>query len=75
MPDKHESASGFQYSITNLKPAEPTEKIAVTFPDGAKREFPKGSRAWISPKASRRRWPSARWPWRLMGNSPISPTA
>ncbi len=43
MPDKHESASGFQYSITNLKPAEPTEKIAVTFPDGAKREFPKGS--------------------------------
>ncbi len=43
MPDKHESASGFQYSITNLKPAEPTEKIAVTFPDGAKREFPKGN--------------------------------
>jgi threonyl-tRNA synthetase len=42
MPDKHESASGFQYSITNLKPAEPMEKIAVTFPDGAKREFAKG---------------------------------
>src|SRR5258705_11143465 len=42
MPDKHESASGFQYSITNLKPAEPTQKIAVTFPDGARREFPKG---------------------------------
>jgi threonyl-tRNA synthetase len=42
MPDKHESASGFQYSITNLKPAEPTQKIAVTFPDGAKREFAKG---------------------------------
>ena len=43
MPDKHESASGFQYSITNLKPAEPTEKIALTFPDGATRDFPKGS--------------------------------
>src|SRR5437762_12956550 len=43
MSDKHESASGFQYSITNLKPSEPTEKIALTFPDGAKREFPKGS--------------------------------
>jgi threonyl-tRNA synthetase len=42
MPDKHESASGFQYSITNLKPAEPTQKIALTFPDGAKREFAKG---------------------------------
>jgi threonyl-tRNA synthetase len=42
MPDKHESASGFQYSITNLKPAEPTQKIAVTFPDGATRDFPKG---------------------------------
>jgi len=42
MPDKHESASGFQYSITNLKPAEPTEKIALTFPDGTKREFAKG---------------------------------
>jgi threonyl-tRNA synthetase len=42
MPDKHESASGFQYSITNLKPAEPTQKVAVTFPDGAKREFAKG---------------------------------
>jgi threonyl-tRNA synthetase len=42
MSDKHEYASGFQYSITNLKPAEPTQKIAVTFPDGATREFPKG---------------------------------
>jgi threonyl-tRNA synthetase len=42
MPDKHESASGFQYGITNLKPAEPTQKIVVTFPDGAKREFAKG---------------------------------
>src|SRR5215813_11892334 len=34
--------SDFKYSITNLKPAEPVNKISVTFPDGAKREFPKG---------------------------------
>src|ERR1700758_1615996 len=37
----HKSASGFQYSITNLKPAEPEHKITLTFPDGARREFPK----------------------------------
>src|ERR1700724_611720 len=35
------SESGFQYSITNLKPAEPEHKITLTFPDGAQREFPK----------------------------------
>jgi threonyl-tRNA synthetase len=32
--------SDFKYSITNLKPAEPQHKIALTFPDGARREFP-----------------------------------
>src|SRR5229473_3592859 len=31
----------FKYSLTNLKPVE-SGKIALTFPDGAKREFPKG---------------------------------
>jgi threonyl-tRNA synthetase len=36
----HKSESGFQYSITNLKPAEPEHKITLTFPDGARREFP-----------------------------------
>jgi threonyl-tRNA synthetase len=41
MPDQNTPASGFQYSLTNLKPAEPVNKIAVTFPDGAKREYPK----------------------------------
>src|ERR1700760_2405387 len=41
MPDQNTPASGFQYSLTNLKPAEPVNKIAVTFPDGARREFPK----------------------------------
>jgi threonyl-tRNA synthetase len=34
--------SDFKYSITNLKPAEPVNKVNVSFPDGAKREFPKG---------------------------------
>jgi len=39
----HKSESGFQYSLTNLKPAEPVEKITLTFPDGASREFPKNT--------------------------------
>src|SRR4030081_3117940 len=30
----------FKYSLTNLKPVE-SSKVALTFPDGAKREFPK----------------------------------
>jgi threonyl-tRNA synthetase len=38
---EHKSESGFQYSIANLKPAEPLEKVTLTFPDGASREFPK----------------------------------
>ncbi|SDR94477.1 threonine--tRNA ligase [Bradyrhizobium canariense] len=33
--------SDFKYSLTNLKPAEASQKIAVTFPDGATREFPR----------------------------------
>jgi threonyl-tRNA synthetase len=37
----HKSESGFQYSITNLRPVEPVHKITLTFPDGATREFPK----------------------------------
>lgn len=32
--------SDFKYSITNLKPAEP-RSVTLTFPDGARREFPK----------------------------------
>src|SRR6201994_1516250 len=36
----HKSESGFQYSITNLKPAEPVQKITLTFPDGATRDYP-----------------------------------
>ena len=41
MPDQNKPASGFQYSLSNLKPVEPELKIALTFPDGARREFPK----------------------------------
>ena len=43
MSDKNTPASGFQYSLTNLKPVEPVQKIALTFPDGATREFPKNT--------------------------------
>jgi threonyl-tRNA synthetase len=42
MPDKNAPASGFQYSVANLKPVE-SSKVALTFPDGAKREFPKST--------------------------------
>ena len=41
MSDQNTPASGFQYGLANLKPAEPLEKITLTFPDGAKREYPK----------------------------------
>src|SRR6202020_3533909 len=33
----------FKYSLTNLKPVEPVHRIALTFPDGATREFPKNT--------------------------------
>ena len=39
MTDKNPS---FTYSLSNLKPVD-TNKVTVTFPDGAKREFPKGT--------------------------------
>src|SRR5712664_4702131 len=41
MPDQNTPASGFQYGLANLKPAEPQQKVVLTFPDGAKREYPK----------------------------------
>ena len=40
MPDSNAPAPGFQFGLANLKPAEPVQKITLTFPDGAKREFP-----------------------------------
>src|SRR4030081_1054006 len=42
MPDNNAPASGFQYSVANLKPVE-SSKVALTFPDGAKREFPRNT--------------------------------
>src|ERR1700722_5881671 len=33
--------SDFKFGLTNLKPVEPVHKIALSFPDGATREFPK----------------------------------
>jgi threonyl-tRNA synthetase len=41
MPDSNAPAPGFQFGLANLKPAEPVHKITLTFPDGAKREYPK----------------------------------
>src|SRR6202035_2498783 len=33
----------FKYSLTNLKPVEPVHKIALTFPDGASRQYAPGT--------------------------------
>ena len=33
--------SDFKYSLTNLKPLDPPQRVTLTFPDGARREFPK----------------------------------
>ncbi|HEY0329827.1 MAG TPA: threonine--tRNA ligase [Rhodopseudomonas sp.] len=42
MPDKSSPAQGFQYSLSNLKPASATHAV-VTFPDGKSREYPRGT--------------------------------
>jgi threonyl-tRNA synthetase len=46
MPDKNTPASGFQFSLTNLKPVDPppppAPQITLTFPDGAQRQFDQG---------------------------------
>ena len=59
MSDKNPPASGFQYSLTNLKPAEPLHKVTLTFPDGARREYPKSTTGMeiakgISPSLAKR---------------------
>src|SRR3954466_15433205 len=41
MSDQNPPVSGFQFGLANLKPAEPLEKITLTFPDGAKRDYPR----------------------------------
>ncbi len=43
MTDENTPAPGFQFGLANLKAADPGQKITVTFPDGAKREFPHGT--------------------------------
>src|ERR1700676_921062 len=43
MSDKNPPAPGFQYSLTNVTPAEPLHKVTLTFPDGARREYPKST--------------------------------
>ena len=41
MTDQNKSESGFQYSLSNLKPTTPAAKVTLTFPDGARREYDK----------------------------------
>src|ERR1700761_967500 len=41
MSENNTPASGFQFGLANLKPAAEPNTITLTFPDGAKREFPK----------------------------------
>ena len=43
MTDQPKSESGFQYSLSNLRPVTPPENITLTFPDGARREYPKST--------------------------------
>ncbi|MEH2476160.1 threonyl-tRNA synthetase [Nitrobacteraceae bacterium AZCC 2161] len=56
MPDSNKPASGFQFGLANLTPAN---QITVTFPDGAAREFAKGTTGFeiakgISPSLAKR---------------------
>ena len=58
MPGNSQPPSGFVFGLSNLKPVE-TNMIAVTFPDGAKREFPKNTTGFeiakgISPSLAKR---------------------
>src|SRR3954469_1677833 len=39
MTEQPKSESGFQYSLSNLKPVTPAPKVTLTFPDGARREY------------------------------------
>ncbi|KPF98102.1 threonine--tRNA ligase [Rhodopseudomonas sp. AAP120] len=41
--DKAAPASGFQFTLSNLKPAVPADQITITFPDGKTREYPRGT--------------------------------
>jgi len=37
------AASGFQYTLSNLKPVAPMDQISITFPDGNVRDYPRGT--------------------------------
>jgi threonyl-tRNA synthetase len=55
---ENNEAAGFKFGLANLTPAE-NNNITVTFPDGAKREFPKGTTGFeiakgISPSLAKR---------------------
>ncbi len=54
----------FKYSLTNLKPVESTTRSPSPSPTAPSANSPKTPPASTSPRASRRRWPSARWRWR-----------
>uniref|UniRef100_Q07P57 Threonine--tRNA ligase n=1 Tax=Rhodopseudomonas palustris (strain BisA53) TaxID=316055 RepID=Q07P57_RHOP5 len=43
MPDTSAPAPGFQFTLSNLKPAAQGGQIIVTFPDGKTREYPRGT--------------------------------
>jgi len=43
MPDTSAPAPGFQFTLSNLKPAAQGGQITVTFPDGKTREYPRGT--------------------------------
>ena len=43
MPDQSAPAPGFQFTLSNLKPAAQGGQIIVTFPDGKTREYPRGT--------------------------------
>jgi threonyl-tRNA synthetase len=58
MPGSSQPPSGFVFGLSNLKPVE-SNMIAITFPDGAKREFPKNITGFdiakgISPSLAKR---------------------
>ena len=42
MTEQPKSESGFQYSLSNLKPVTPSPKVTLTFPDGAQRHYDMG---------------------------------
>lgn len=57
--EQPKSESGFQYSLSNLRPVTPPEKITLTFPDGARREYAKSTTGMeiakgISPSLAKR---------------------